>query len=348
MSFLRKISDSRGRVKCQENRGFCISRPLVIGIISACIMFPQAAIAEKIARHVEMNKSFKVDLQGLMVSDNNQFEVNTRPLHGNAYIDALDGKTMLSYHPENGFQGFDKVVVSALKGNKRVETSLYLTVGEPFFSKTDVFYEKVAEQLFALVVVAIFLEVALSALFRNRVFEKLDLVPGIKTIVSLVVSLLIVFSFNFNIFLEVMYALQKGATPGGTGPKLVSGVITALLLAGGSSTVFFLYTKLGLRNPFKSEKDVPGLTGLGAVKVKVVRGGNIVDTEPVAIELNNKLVAVLAGGQTIFGDDKGYQLEAGVYTVRIKANDKTNQPAEVSRLVAIEPGKPLEIELAFA
>lgn len=316
---------------------------LVIGILAVCILRPTIAYAETIALHVEKDASIKVNLQEWMATD---IQIETLPSHGKAYIP--EEELRLFYHPDSEFEGFDKVVVAGKKDGNQVRCTFYFSVGAPFVSRTNVFYDRVAEQLFALAVVAIFLEIALSALFRNRAFQKLDLFPGIKTIISFVVSLFIVFSFDFNIFQEVMYALQKGSTPGGKWPEIVSGVITALLLAGGSSTVFFLYTKLGLRNPFKGAKETPGLSGSGTLKVKVVRGANIVDTEPVAIELNDKLAAVLAGGQTVFGGDKGYQLEAGVYTVLAKANDKNNQPAEVSRLAAIEPDKPLEIELAFA
>ena len=273
-------------------------------------------------------------------------KVTTRPLHGNVF--RPEGQELLFYQPDAGFQGFDRFTVSGEVNNVPVEKTVHITVGQSFYSETNVVYEKVADQLFALAIVAIFLEMALSAIFRNRAFQKANLFPGIKTIISFAVALLIVFSFDFNIFREVRQALRKTATMEGALPTCVSAVITALLLAGGTSTVFFLYTKLKIRNPFASGVGGPGLVGSGTLKIKVVRGANIKDTEPVSILLDDNLLAVRQGGQSIFGDDKDYQLEAGSYTIKAKANDKTGNPSEISRLIAIEPDKPTEMELTFS
>ena len=260
-------------------------------------------------------------------------------VHGHA---VLDGTTLV-YQPKAGFEGFDRFTVEESRSKNR--WTWHVVVGRPFLSKTDVVYERLAELIFVLAVVAIFLEIALSTLFRNRMFQKFDGFPGIKTLVSIGVSVLIVWTFDFDVFGEVLAAVGTGYAAA-DGRQYVSMFITALLLAGGSSTVFFIYTKLGIRNPFRTGA-AQGVSGTGLLKVTVTRGASVPATEIVSVMLDDALLGTIPENQTVFGGDKGYQVAAGLYVVKVVANGPLGTRQEASRTVAIQPGQPVDLQLGF-
>ncbi|MEM9268176.1 MAG: hypothetical protein AAGA78_04470, partial [Pseudomonadota bacterium] len=168
--------------------------------------------------------------------------VHEAPANGRVQI---DGRS-LEYWPNQGFEGLDRVEVEATSNQSYI---LQIVVGDPRPAQINVIYEQLAALLFVLAIVAIVLEVAFTALFNNRAFRKLNWFPGIKTLVAFGGSAVVVWVFQFDIFGEIMRAISASdAFLPGAG--WVSGGITALLLAGGSGTVFYLYTKLGIRNPF--------------------------------------------------------------------------------------------------
>ena len=100
--------------------------------------------------------------------------------------------------------------------------------------------------LVELFVLAVILESALAVLFNWRPFVIAFDGRGIKTLVAVVFSGLLVWRFQ----LDIVGMLIKAYNPQvAAGPHIVSGAVTALMLAGGSAGVYNVLVKLGIRSP---------------------------------------------------------------------------------------------------
>jgi hypothetical protein len=104
-------------------------------------------------------------------------------------------------------------------------------------------YEKSLAALTLLLVVAVLLENAFATIFNWRVFLAYFSSKGVKTIVMVVVSLIVVNVFDIDVVASLISAYKTAPEPSG----LVSKFITALILAGGSAGIYNIMYALGYR-----------------------------------------------------------------------------------------------------
>lgn len=107
----------------------------------------------------------------------------------------------------------------------------------------DDMYKESAKIVASLLIVALVLESAFATIFNWRVFRTYFSSSGWKTIVMVIASWLVVTQFSFDATGDLFNLYSNQASPG------LSGFITALVLAGGSSGINRLLQSLGYRSP---------------------------------------------------------------------------------------------------
>ncbi|MEO1550886.1 MAG: hypothetical protein AAFR93_10715 [Pseudomonadota bacterium] len=232
---------------------------------------------------------------------------------------------VLQYWADQGFEGHDRIEVTNSAGTRHV---VHVIVGDPRPPQVDVIYGYLGALLFALAVVAIFLELAFTLMFNNRAFRRFGWFPGIKTLIAFLGSLAVVWVFNFDIFGEVMRAISApDAFLPGAG--YVSGAITAMLLAGGSGTIFYLYTRLGIRNPFSQGLSGGAERGVGHLRFAVTREV-VGDAHPIGVSLKTSdgvdFLGAIPVGSSQFGGTHGREIAAGVYTLLLEGQSDAGTP----------------------
>jgi len=316
-------------------------------------VFCIALSAPTAAQEPPPNEAFQVPPGGRLVldlsnSDYDRFlgstsgdaEIVTKPLLGNAYTDGE--KVVYFANPKD--PGLDRMVVRRTDDESRT-MQVELVVGQPNIAATDVVYERLAELLFALLIIAIFLELALTFLFKTRTWTtKLESRTGMKTIFTLVAAVIVAAAFDLNIFGEVVEAVQR-RTYDSDAPRIISYGITALLLAGGSGTIYKLYETLRIRPPAAPGTSGAGLKGAGFLALTIDRSVSA-GTERVQVLLDDELVGTIEPSKKRFPDVDYLQVNAGAYTLKLTSNDASGAPKETARNIGLRPGQkdaPLEI-----
>lgn len=105
-------------------------------------------------------------------------------------------------------------------------------------------YEAAFKILFAAFVMAAVIEWALSVIFNWRWFLVIFDAKGLKSIITLFVSFMIVYSFDLDVVRELINVLRNATYPSSVPTKLLS----ALVIAGGSAGVNSLMVTLGMRS----------------------------------------------------------------------------------------------------
>ena len=104
--------------------------------------------------------------------------------------------------------------------------------------------ERVAPVLFVLLVLSVVFEVALTPIFKWRVFLTHFEGKGVKTPVTVLLALLVFWAYDLDVIRDLLVALGYAAkkTFGGQ-------LLTALVIAGGSDGVLRIFTRLKIRDP---------------------------------------------------------------------------------------------------
>jgi hypothetical protein len=204
-------------------------------------------------------------------------------------------------------------------------------------------YEKSMAGLTMLFVIAVLLESAFALLFSWRVFLTYFSVSGVKTIVMMIISLIVVYAFNVDILAAMINVYQNGNIQSLT----VSKVITAMILAGGSAVVNKIFVAVGFRSiPVPpAEVKPPETKAWVAVAVKQVSS-----IGPVQVELKDlgmagagdpapiagtacttapNLFHLLFRNRKRFPPNGGYEVTPGhVYEISVSGEDKQKNPAK--------------------
>ena len=123
-----------------------------------------------------------------------------------------------------------------------------------------------------LFVLAVVLESALAVIFNWRPFLQTFDRRGVKTVISFAFAAALVRLTGFDVIAQLLNAYDPSPTPHPKG--LVSGAITALVIAGGSGGVNNLFRALGLRDPARPDEVIPRPPeGKAWFSVRVERGG---------------------------------------------------------------------------
>lgn len=112
--------------------------------------------------------------------------------------------------------------------------------------------DKLLPELAGLLAVATVMETALTTLFNWRLYREFFNGRAVKTVVMVLFGGIIVSVFGYDVMARIIVFSggKEAVSP-------VSGILSALVLAGGSAAVFELFTRLGLRSPVKPEAERP-------------------------------------------------------------------------------------------
>lgn len=210
---------------------------------------------------------------------------------------------------------------------------------------TEIYKESLAA-LTILFVVAVLLESAFAVIFNWRVFLAYFSRSGVKTIVMIVVSVIVVNGFNLDIVSSLLEAYQSSPQPSGP----LSQFITALVLAGGSAGVYNIMRTLGYRSE-KPESEVspkpPADKAWVAIRIK--RENAVGDVRVKIRETTDKAAdpnapAPIAGTITFrrqslgdllirrtdrFPQNGGYVLKPDiVYAIAVEGKDASGSPVQ--------------------
>jgi hypothetical protein len=120
---------------------------------------------------------------------------------------------------------------------------------------SDDIYKESLAALTMLFVLAVLLENAFTIIFNWRVFLTYFSLRGVKTIIMVLVSLMVVSVFEVDVVASLISQYKTPPT------RIVSGFlskfITSLILAGGSSGIYNIMVALGFRNPRREQEVVP-------------------------------------------------------------------------------------------
>jgi hypothetical protein len=223
-------------------------------------------------------------------------------------------------------------------------------------------YSAAFKTLFVLFVVAILLESALAIIFNWRVFLAL-FGKGWKTVISVTLALVVTWNFDLDVLSDLIKVYGGG---GSKGDPTLGKIITALILAGGSSGVNNILIALGYRSR-KTEEDVvqrpKGTDSWIAVRLKreKVRHGPVLvhigpagaNPMPVAGVITGEKDARKPGLADYFFQDKGrfpnsggHTVAQGLYEVWVSGHDDSGaMVTERSEPIAIGARAIVDIEL---
>lgn len=148
---------------------------------------------------------------------------------------------------------------------------------------------EMAVELGQLAIVVVLLESAMAALFNWRVYRAVFNHRALKTPIMLAVGLLIVSTFDYDVFARIMVevgALQlpQGVTEADRAGGWLTKLISAMIIAGGSGGINTLFQTLGLRSTLPDMPPRPQLNATEAWISVLVNGGEPGDRFHVAIQ----------------------------------------------------------------
>lgn len=155
----------------------------------------------------------------------------------------------------------------------------------------------IGETLLLLLVLAILLEQGLAVLFNWRWFRRYLDGRGVKLPIAFFSALFFVTGFNINAIYDIVGAFSTGDVPSTTWPGFL---LTALIVAGGSSLVFQLFEVFGLRTPIRNRKEVDRLRQLARLRVSVTRS-KAAEGRSVLVSVATKTVDGSVGEATVVG-----------------------------------------------
>lgn len=217
--------------------------------------------------------------------------------------------------------------------------------------------------LLKLLVLAAILESALALLFNWRPFIAYFDGRGVKTLVALLASWLLVNQLHIDILSQLLAQYQPKSPPTET---IFTGLITAMVIAGGSSGVNNILRNLGYRDVIKAEtlrdKPPPTQAWLSVSLLKQERSVGVVQVEisqnggPYAVAGSIHKTASRLKGLRFFIRDPGRLPSAGgisltpgvAYSVRLAGLDaqgNTVHSQTTWSTAALSPGALVDIEL---
>lgn len=142
--------------------------------------------------------------------------------------------------------------------------------------KPDDLIIRLATDLVGLFVVATLVETALNTIFNWRVYREFLNGRAVKTLVMIVVGLAVVKGFDYDIVDKIVSVASDNPRASGG----LSQLLSALVIAGGSATVYQLFKALGLRPPVDpDEKKAQPPENKAWVSVRIIRKKAVGDVQ---------------------------------------------------------------------
>ena len=125
-------------------------------------------------------------------------------------------------------------------------------------SSLNVNWEEIGNVLALLFVISIVFETALTPIFNWRFFAKHCEGKGVKTPITVVAAVALLWSYDIDIFKHVIDAFAGADAGTESSSNIIGRIMTGFLVAGGSGAIFNIFTKLGLRSPDKLAQKAQG------------------------------------------------------------------------------------------
>lgn len=249
------------------------------------------------------------------------------------------------------------MILQAITPDSAAVSSNLLALGD------SAIYSKSLAALTILFVVAVLLENAFAVIFNWRVFLTYFSLRGVKTLVMVIVSLVVVNVFDLDVVASLVAAYRNTAAVSGTASRFV----TALILAGGSSGVYNIMHALGYRNdrkaqevaaqPPKTEAWVAVLlerrAAVGIVQVHLKPGGTAQagGPSPIAGVIGTKIRFrdLFLRSHTRFPPNGGYTVVPNhVYSISVSGKNKDNGAiSEAGADFVCGPGAIIDFEMTL-
>ncbi|WP_018182496.1 hypothetical protein [Kaistia granuli] len=182
--------------------------------------------------------------------DGKVFIVDTQPAKGTLLTTKEGASSVLQYRANNVATPTSDIAVCEIQGMPRANVTVSI---QSAASGTDL-YSEVAKTLVLLFALAVILESALAALFRWRPFVEILNPRAVRPLVAVILAWTFVRYFD----LDIVTALVNAAKPDNPKPINIPGqLLTALVLAGGSSGINSLLVGLGFRQVSTPENTQP-------------------------------------------------------------------------------------------
>ena len=122
-------------------------------------------------------------------------------------------------------------------------------------SELQVNWDQIVNILMVLLVISVVFETALTPLFNWRIFARHCEGKGVKTPITILAAIALLWSYDIDIFRSIIDAFnnvsEQSGAPNSTesSSSLFGRIMTGFLVAGGSGAIFNIFSKLGLRDP---------------------------------------------------------------------------------------------------
>lgn len=212
-------------------------------------------------------------------------------------------------------------------------------------------YQASLKSITILLVIAVLVESALEVVFNWRVFRAYFSVSGIKTLINFAVSLMIVIAFKIDVMTDLLNVYTEGND---YASNIGTQILTALIIAGGSSGVNNLLSAFGYRNTPPIEDVTPAPPpdkAWIAVRVKRKAARSAVQVHiteeprpPAGLTsiagtcMNGRpgLLSLLMRNNDRFPQNGGYSVKPdSAFRISVSSVDGTGAP--ISKLVTPEP-----------
>ncbi len=183
---------------------------------------------------------------------------------------------------------------------------------------SDIQLDVIGNQLLLLLVLAILLEQALTVLFNWRYFQRKFEGRGVKTPIAFAVSCGFVFLFDINAVNEILFAFGAERTEGQK--EWPGQLIAALIVAGGSGTVFRLFENFGLRAPFPRQQEILEERKQAHVKIDLKREKS--QNKQVLVHIDDSIVGSIPPDKNSSHGNpmaRGYSVDPGKHVIKVTA-----------------------------
>lgn len=192
---------------------------------------------------------------------------------------------------------------------------------------------RVAGVLGVILVLAIVLEIGLSTLFNWKYFQEHMQDKGLRTPIAVAVSGYFVYHYQLDTVADLLSSFTDPQLPfARTTPGYI---ITAFIVAGGSSTVYELFRKFGIRTPFEPPAQIV---------VDLVRQ-NVPSTAPVNVSIDDKLVATVAANRFPIAGE--YSISAGSHEIGLEGRDAAGTVKTAKQTVNLDAGADVEVTITL-
>lgn len=233
----------------EQSRGWGRTVRILGAIIVASVLSTETHAQGTVTATVMVGKE-----STLVESTDKKIEIKAAPKRGVARVLSPEGEPKafkLLYKPNDTLEKTTDEVAYAIEGEPTHTLKLDITPPAP--GLTPQAYEASFKAIFLLFILAVVLESALAVLFNWRPFVETFNARAVRPLVAFIVAYLFVYQFD----LDIVTSLVNASTTMQYAANIPGKLLTALVIAGGSSGVNTMLVALGFRQVRAPESVVP-------------------------------------------------------------------------------------------